>query len=76
MKCERQFFVILGHYLPTVPPNNPKNQNFEKIKKKAWRYYHFHLRTTNDNHMMYGSWDMEHNTIICHSGPFFELFPH
>ena len=27
------FFVILGHFLPFDPPNNPKNQNFEKIKK-------------------------------------------
>ena len=40
-----QFFVILGHFLPFDAPN-PKNQNFEKIKKmkkkkKAWRYYHF-----------------------------------
>ena len=40
-----QFFVILGHFLPFDAPN-PKNQNFEKIKKmkkkkKAWRYYNF-----------------------------------
>ena len=27
------FFVILGHFLPFYPPNNPKNQNFGKIKK-------------------------------------------
>ena len=30
----REFFVILGHFLPFDPPNNPKNQNFEKMKKK------------------------------------------
>ena len=30
-----EFFVILGHFLPVDPPNNPKNQNFEKIKKMA-----------------------------------------
>ena len=27
------FFVILGHCLFFHPTNNPKNQNFEKIKK-------------------------------------------
>ena len=38
-----ELFVILGHRLPFDPPNNPKNQNFEKIKKNASRYYHFPL---------------------------------
>ena len=36
-----EFFVILGHFLLFDPPNNPKNQNFEKKIKEAWRYYHF-----------------------------------
>ena len=39
-----EFFVILGHFLLFDPNNNPKNQNFGKMKKKkkkAWRYYHF-----------------------------------
>ena len=27
------FFCILGHFLPFDLPNNPKNQNFKKIKK-------------------------------------------
>ena len=35
------FFVILDHFLPFYPPDNPKNQNFEKMKKKPWRYYYF-----------------------------------
>ena len=29
----RQFFVILGYFLPFYSPNNPENQNFEKMKK-------------------------------------------
>ena len=37
--------VIMGHYPFTLPPKNPENQNFEKIKKKkkkkCWRYYNF-----------------------------------
>ena len=28
-----EFFVILGHFCSFDPPNNPKNQNFEKMKK-------------------------------------------
>ena len=28
------FFVILDHFLPFYSPINPKNKNFEKMKKK------------------------------------------
>ena len=28
-------------FLPFYSPNNPKNQNFKKMKKNPWRYYHF-----------------------------------
>ena len=39
------FFVILDHFLPFYPPNNPKNQNLIKIiiKKNTWRYHHFKI---------------------------------
>ena len=30
---QTEFFVILGYFLPFYPPNNPENQNFEKMKK-------------------------------------------
>ena len=36
-------FVIMGHFLPFDPPNNQENENFGKIKKYLWRYYHFTL---------------------------------
>ena len=52
---ETSFFVILGHFLPFDPPKNPKNQNFEKNKKKPGDIIILHLCTINDNHMMYGS---------------------
>ena len=38
---QAELFVILDCFLPFHPPNNPKNQNFEKMKKTARRYYHF-----------------------------------
>ena len=50
-----EFFVILDHFLPFYPPNNPKNQNFEKMKKTPGDIIILHKCTINDNHMMYGS---------------------
>ena len=54
-----EFFVILDHFLPFYPPTNPKNQNSEKLKKGPGDIIILHMCTINDNHMMYGSWDME-----------------
>ena len=31
----------LDYFLPFYPPNNPKNENFQKLKKTAWKYHHF-----------------------------------
>ena len=55
-------FVILGHFLHFDPPSNLKNQNFEKMKNTAADIIILHLCTTNDNHMMYCSWDMKRDT--------------
>ena len=74
-----EFFIILDCFLPFYhPPNNPKNQNFEKMKKTLGHIFILQTCTTNDNHMMYGSWDIEHDgqnflpfwTIFC---PFIPL---
>ena len=54
-----EFFVILVHFLPFYPPNNPKNQNFIKMKKYSGNIIILHKCTINDNHMMYGSWVMK-----------------
>ena len=55
-----RIFCHLEHFLPFAPlppspPNNPKNQNFEKMKKTPGDIIILHMRTINDNHMMYGS---------------------
>ena len=53
---QTEFFIILGHFLPSDPPKNQKkNQNFEKMKKTPGDIIILHLHTTNDNHMMYSS---------------------
>ena len=58
---QTKVFVILDHFLSFYPPNNLKNQNFEKMKKTPSDITILHMCTINDNHMMYGSWDRECN---------------
>ena len=77
---QAEFFVILDYFLPFYPHNNPENQNFENMKKKknALIYYHFLMCAINENHMTYGSWDMEHNSqnffvVLDHLLPFYPL---
>ena len=73
MKCDRQNF-LLDCFLPFYPPNNPKKQNFEKMKKTPGDIIILHMFTINDNHMMHGSWDMKLDrqnflsfwTVFCH----------
>ena len=52
-----RIFVILDHFLPFYPPNNPKNQNFEKLKKTHEDIIILHMHTINDNHVMHGPTD-------------------
>ena len=61
-----EFFVILDHFLPFYPPNNPKNQNFEKMKKMSGDIIILHTCTKNYDQMMYGSWDMVHDRCNCY----------
>ena len=51
-----QFFALL---FPL--PNNPKNQNFEKMKKTTGDIIILHKSAIYDNHMIYGSWNMRYN---------------
>ena len=62
---QTEFFAILDRFLPFYPPNNSKNENFEKLKKNTWRCYHFSLCTINGNHMMYGFWDIACDGCNC-----------
>ena len=54
--------VIIFHFglfFALLDPNNLKTQNFEKLKAKPGDIIILHMCTINDNHMMYGSWDMK-----------------
>ena len=56
-----RIFCHFGQFFALLPPNNPKNQNFEKLKNTSGDIIILHMCTIKDNHMMYGSWDMEHD---------------
>ena len=54
---QTEFFVILGHFLPFYLPDNPENQNFEKLKTKTKQktpeyIIILQICTINDNHIM------------------------
>ena len=50
--------------LSPSPPKNQKNQNFEKMKKNCWRSHFTHFKTPSHNHMRYGSWVNEWETLF------------
>ena len=63
---QAEFFVILGHFSllphplpPSFPQNNPKNKNFEKMKKASRDDMILNLCNKKHNHMMYACSNME-----------------
>ena len=72
-----EFFVILGHILPFYPPNNPQNQNFEKMKKHLERssFYTCAPKITIIWRMLHEIWSAT-DIIFCHFGPFFAFLSH
>ena len=58
---QTDFFCHFVIFFALLPPNNPKYQNFEKIKKTSGDIIILHICTINYNHMMYGFWDIEHD---------------
>ena len=60
MECNGQNFLSFWNiFCPFIPPNNLKNQNLKN--KKTPRDIILHMCTINDNHMIYGSSDIEHD---------------
>ena len=55
MEHNKEFFVILDYFFPFYSPNNPKNQNFKKMKKTPGHIIILRMCTKNYDQMMYGS---------------------
>ena len=73
-------FCHFGLFFALVPPNNSEDQNFEKMEKTTGGIIILNMRTINENHMMYDSWDMEHDRqdfflILDHFLPFYTPYP-
>ena len=49
-----------------LPPNSPKNQNFIKMKKNPGDIIILHQCPKNHDHMLYCSWEMEHDKCNCY----------
>ena len=70
----QNFFVILDHFLHFYPTNNPKNQNFEKLKKAPGDIIISHKCTKNQD-MLYCSLDMAHIRFNCYFSFWAILYP-
>ena len=68
-----RIFCRFGPFLPFCYPWQPAKSKLWKSEKKPHGDIILQMRTINENHMMYGSWDMEHDwqnflslwTIFC-----------
>ena len=74
-KVRQTVFCRSGPFFALWPtPKHSENQNFEKLKKPLGDITILHMCPSNDNHMMYCSWDMECNKqyfILGHFLPFY-----
>ena len=57
MRCGAQqtIFSHSGLFFALLPPMDPENQNFEKMKKIHQDFIILQMCTINDNYMMYSS---------------------
>ena len=60
---QTECFVILGYFCPFTHPNNPPNQNFEKMEKVHGDII-LHMSIITENHLMYDFRDTECNRIF------------
>ena len=56
------YFSLWAIFCPFTPPNSPKNQNFEKMKKNSWRYHHFTFVYHKWQYIMHDSACMDRRT--------------
>ena len=72
---QTEFFHILDHFLsfytPSPSPNSPESQSLQKMKKTPRGIIILQKCIINDNHMIYGLWDMK-----CNRQNFFVILGH
>ena len=77
MKRDKQIvFVILGHFLPFYPTNNPNNQTFQKMKKTTGDIIILHKCTKNYHQMLYNVpeiWRLTDVIFIFHFGLYYPI---
>ena len=76
MECNgHNFLSFWAIFCPFTPLWTRKIKTFEKITKTPGDIITLHKCTINDNHMMYGLWDMEHDgqTFLSFWDPFLAL---
>ena len=73
-----RFFFHFGKFFAHLPPKNPKNQNFEKMKKKSLEILSLYTNVPKIMIICYTVPDIWHMTdiiVIFHFGIFFALLP-
>ena len=67
IKCKGQIFLSFWtNFCPFPLPNNPKNQNFEKMKQAPADIIIVHKCTKNHVHKLCCSWDKAHDRCNCY----------
>ena len=61
IKHSRKNFLSFWYVFCPFTPLTTLKTKFWRNEKNAWRYYHLHLCIANNNHIMYGFSDMEHD---------------
>ena len=78
VRCGRQKFLTFWDIFCLFSPLKTWKIKILTLKKTPGDIIILHICTINDNHMMYGSWDMEHNrqnflsfwTVFCPFTPY------
>ena len=58
LRTKDRIFCHFEPFFAHLPTKNPKNQNFEKMKKASADIIISHKCTKNHDHMLYCFWDM------------------
>ena len=62
---DSQNFSSFWAFFAILPTNDPENQNFEKMKNIHGDIIFLHMCTINEDHMIYGSWNIRRERQKC-----------